>query len=261
MNTQNKIRVSVVIPCYNDGQFIREAIASVEACSDPVWEIIIVNDGSTDAVTLSILDDLKNRGYHVINRENGGPPAARNTGITAAKGDYILPLDSDCRIRPAYIQRGIEILDRHPDVAVVYGDLELFGEKKGIQKAPGFDLKWLVNHNYIDNCAVFRKSVWQECGPYDVNMPYKCYDDWDFWLSVAKKGHGFYHVPEVLFDYRVRPVSLSTVSRSKEKSMVVVNYIATKHAALFPKEFRYYYKPYRKLLGIWQNFQLLLRIH
>jgi glycosyltransferase involved in cell wall biosynthesis len=255
MDDYRKIRVSVVIPCYNDGQFIEEAIASVEVCLDPAWEIIIVNDGSTDVSTLGILDDLKSRGYNVIDRVNGGPPAARNTGIAAAIGDYILPLDSDCRIRPAYIQRGIEILDRYPDVAVVYGDLELFGEKTGIQKAPDFDLKWLVNHNYIDNCAVFRKSVWQECGPYDVNMPYKCYDDWDFWLSIAKKGHGFYHVPEVLFEYRVRSVSLSTSSRSEEKSKEVCNYIAAKHAALFPKEFRYYYKPYRGLLKIWQTFR------
>ena len=255
MNEQKYARLSVIIPCFNDGQFLEEAIASVETCSDSVYEIIIINDGSTDPATLHTLSNLKTSGYNVIDQQNGGPPAARNTGVRAAKGDYILPLDSDCRIRPAYIQRGIEILDQYPDVAVVYGDVELFGERKGVQQVPDFNLSWLVNHNYIDNCAVFRKTVWIECGPYDVNMPFKCYDDWDFWLSVAKKGHKFYHVPEVLFEYRVRLVSLSTSSRSEEKSKVVCRYIASKHAAFFPKEYRYYFKLYRVWLKVQQKWR------
>lgn len=258
MSEQEKVRLSVVIPCFNDGQFIKEAIASVETCPHLVYEIVIVNDGSTDPYTLQILNTLRSKGYTVIDQQNGGPPAARNTGIKVAKGEYILPLDSDCRIRAAYIQKGIEILDRYPDVAVVYGDVELFGEKTGIEQIPDFDLSWLVNHNYIDNCAVYRKSVWLECGPYDINIPFKCYDDWDFWLSVAKKGYKFYHVPEVLFEYQVRPVSQSTLSRSEEKSKVVCRYIASKHAAWFPKEFRYYYRPYRGLVKFFSLLQTLL---
>lgn len=258
MDKQQNIRLSVIIPCFNDGQFLEGAIASVETCPDPVYEIVIVNDGSTDPHTLKILQELRERNYRIIDQQNGGPPAARNTGVRAAKGEYILPLDSDCRIRPTYIQKGIEILDRQPEISVVYGDVELFGEETGIQKLPDFNLTWLVNHNYIDNCAVYRKSVWVECGPYDVNIPFKCYDDWDFWLSVAKKGHKFYHVPEVLFEYQVRPVSQSTLSRSEEKSKVVCRYIASKHAAWFPKEFRYYYRPYRGLVKIWSSLQALL---
>jgi glycosyltransferase involved in cell wall biosynthesis len=275
------IRLSIIIPCFNDGQFIKEALASVEVCEDSIYEIIIVNDGSTDTFTCNVLNELKNIGYQVIEQTNQGLAAARNTGIKAAIGEYILPLDSDNLIRPAYIYRGIETLDRFPDVAVVYGDVERFGEGidhiekipnfnlsyenvsftngfRSVQKVPDFDLSWLINHNYIDACAVFRKSVWEECGTYDVNMPFGCYEDWDLWLSIAKKGYKFYHIPEVLFDYRVRPISLSTAARSEEKSKVVSQYIASKHAAFFPREYRNYFKLYRGWLKSWNAFQSLL---
>lgn len=282
MDNKKSIRVSIVIPCFNDGQFIKEALASVEVCPDLIYEIIIVNDGSTDPVTCQVFDELRGKGYKVIDQPNQGLSAARNTGIKLARGEYILPLDSDNRIRPAYIYKGIEILDKFPDVAVAYGDVERFGEGiddlqkipdfnlsyedvsfvngfRGVQKIPDFNLSWLVNHNYIDACAVFRKSVWEECGPYDMNMPFGCYEDWDFWLSVAKKGYKFHHVPEVLFDYRVRPISLSTAARSEEKSKVVCRYIASKHAALFPKEYRSYFKFYRGWLRIQQKSHLIFR--
>lgn len=258
MITQQYIRVSVIIPCFNDGEFIKEAIASVEACPDPIYEIIVVNDGSKDAFTLNVLSDLRSKGYKVIDQQNRGPSAARNTGIRAAQGEYILPVDSDCRIRPTYINRGIEILDRYPDVAVVYANVEFFGEETGVREVPDLNLSWLVNHNYIDNCAVFRKSVWKECGHYDEKMPFFGFEDWDLWLSIAKRKHKFYHVQEVLFEYRVRPVSVSTAGRGEEKARVMSQYIASKHAAWFPKEYRYYFKLYRGWIKVWTTIQSLL---
>ncbi len=280
MNTSKSIRLSIIIPCFNDGQFLKEAIASVTACPDQIYEIIIVNDGSTDSLTHQVLNELRSNGYQVIDQPNQGAPAARNTGVRLAKGEYILPLDADNRIRTAYIYKGIEILDRYPDVAVVYGDVEHFGEGihaldelpafsvpyetisfengfRAVQRVPDFNLSWLINHNYIDMCAVYRKSVWDECGPYDVNMPFRCYDDWDLWLSIAKRGYRFYHIPEILFEYRVRPVSLSTASRSEEKNKVVYRYLASKHAALFPKEYRSFFKLYRGWSKIWNVLQSL----
>ena len=290
MNAQNMIRLSIIIPCFNDGQFIKEALASAEACPDHIYEIIIVNDGSTDPFTCKILNELKSSGYKVIDQVNQRPATARNTGIRLAKGEYILPLDSDNRLRPAYISKGVEVLDQFPDVTVVYGDVEHFGEEiddlqkipefnvsydsvsfvngfRAVMKVPDFNLSWLIRHNYIDACAVFRKSVWEECGHYDVNMPFGCYEDWDLWLSIAKKGYKFYHVPEILFDYRVRQISLSTAARNKKKEKAVYYYIGSKHAAFFPKEFRYYYfslykswiKKYLEIMGF--NFRQLNTDH
>ncbi|MBW4474337.1 MAG: glycosyltransferase [Stenomitos rutilans HA7619-LM2] len=281
MDTLKTIRLSIIVACFNDGQFIKEALASAEACPDPIYEILIVNDGSTDPSTCQILNELKNNGYRVIDQPNQGVAIARNNGIKLARGEYILPLDSDNLLRPAYISKGVEILDRFPDVAVVYGDVERFGEGidasqkllnfnldyssisfdngfRGVQRVPDFNLAWLVRHNYIDACAVFRKSAWEECGGYDANTPFGCYSDWDLWLSIAKKGYRFYHVPEILFDYRIRAISLSTAARSEEKSKVVRRYFASKHMALLPKEYRYYFKPYQYLLERLTKFQSFL---
>jgi len=94
-------RISIIIPCYNHGQYVREAISSVEKCTDKnLYEMIIVNDGSTDSFTLEEMGRLANDGYYVINQVNQGLGRTRNNGIKAAKGEYILPLDSDNRVRP-----------------------------------------------------------------------------------------------------------------------------------------------------------------
>lgn len=204
ISTQKSIRVSVIIPCFNDGEFLEKAIASVQACPDPIYEIIIVNDDSTDPFTLEVLSRLRSRGYHIIDRKNQGPAAAsRNTAIRAAVGNYILPLDSDNKIHPNYMYRSIEILDKFSDIAVVYSDHECFGEKTGISRVSDFCLSQLVTDNYIDNCAVFRKSAWEECGPYDEKiMPFYGREDYDLWLSIAKKGYKICYISELLFGYR-----------------------------------------------------------
>ncbi|MGL5195420.1 MAG: glycosyltransferase family A protein, partial [Chroococcales cyanobacterium] len=120
----SKIAVSVIIPCYNQGEFVLEAIASVESCQDPVYEILIVNDGSTSPVTQKVLTYLEKKGYQVIHQSNQGLAAARNTGIKKAQGRYILPLDADNKIKPDYITEAVAILDEHPEVGVVYGNAE-----------------------------------------------------------------------------------------------------------------------------------------
>jgi glycosyltransferase involved in cell wall biosynthesis len=88
--------ISIIIPCYNQGQYILDAISSVEQYPDnSVYEIIIINDGSTDEISITVLKSLEEKGYHVLNQNNQGLSMARNNGIAIAKGKYILPLDAD----------------------------------------------------------------------------------------------------------------------------------------------------------------------
>lgn len=230
--------ISVVIPCFNHGGYILDAIASVEASQDRDrainYELIIINDGSTAKATLDVLRDLRDRGYKVIDIENQGLANARNHGIAIASGRYILPLDSDNKIRSDYMRKGIEILDRCPQVGVVYGDMELFGERKGIWSLPDFDLYRLMLGNYIDACAVFRKQIWQECGGYDTNIPDKLgYEDWEFWLRVAQQGWQFHHIPEVMFDYRTRSDSMVQECKQPANQKRLVQYICAKHHDLY----------------------------
>ncbi|WP_017660950.1 glycosyltransferase [Baaleninema simplex] len=226
--------LSVVIPCYNDGEYLEDAIRSVETYPEPIYEILIVNDGSTDSLTLAVLENLRQRGYRILNQPNRGLAAARNRGIEDARGRYILPLDADNRIRHEYIEKGIEILDRIPSVGVVYGDVLLFGTRNHIHHVPPFDLERLLQGNYIDACAVFRKQVWREVGGYDTEIPENLgYEDWEFWLSVAEKDWQFYKVSEVLFEYRMRSDSMVNACNIPENREKLFSYICQKHRSLY----------------------------
>ena len=208
-------KISIIIPCYNHGRYVRDAINSVEECGDKhLYEIIILNDGSTDPLTIEVLQKLAAEGYHVINQHNQGLGAARNNAIKKALGKYILPLDSDNTIRPEYIYHSIKILETQQDVAVVYSDAEYFGGRKGIYKSGEFNLQKLMIGNYIDACAVYRKSVWESVGGYDEKMPVMGMEDWDFWLNIALKGYGFHYIDQPLFCYRVLEQSMISAIHS-----------------------------------------------
>ena len=229
MSERPAVDVSVVIPCYNHGQYLPEAIASAEAARGVRVELIVVDDGSTEPATLEVLAGLARGGYHVIRQSNQGLSAARNTAIAAARGRYILPLDSDNRIRPDYLRVGASILDHGPDIGVVYGDREMFGAASGRQ-GQAFSFQRLLVANFIDACAIFRKQVWEECGGYDTGMPDRLgYEDWEFWIQAARRGWQFVYVPELMFDYRVRPDSMAQRCNIPENHGRLVRYLALKH--------------------------------
>lgn len=230
----SEVHLSVVIPCYNQGEYLLEAIASVEECLDPGIEMAIVNDGSTEPLTLEVLYYLQTQGYWILHQPNQGLAIARNRGIEAARGQYILPLDADNKIRPEYITKGSEILQNCPEIGIVYGDAQYFGERQGIWQVPDFDRQRLLQGNYIDACAVFRKQVWRDCGGYDGNIPDKLgFEDWDLWLSAVEKGWKFYHIPEVLFEYRVRVKSMVSRCQIPENQRKLIRYLRHKHQQLY----------------------------
>jgi glycosyltransferase involved in cell wall biosynthesis len=199
--------LSIVIPCFNQGVYLKDALASLAACDQNLFEVIIVNDGSTDGDTNQYLQAISAQGYTVVFQENTGLGQARNNGIKKAAGKYILPLDSDNMIRPGYITESLALMERQPEVAVVYGNAAYFGDKTGVLKPGPFNLQRLMLGNYIDACAVIRRSVLEEVGGYD-NMEIMGYEDWDLWLRLGFKDYRFHYIDEVLFDYRVRNNSM-----------------------------------------------------
>jgi glycosyltransferase involved in cell wall biosynthesis len=221
--------VSVIIPCYNQGHFLTDALNSLEKCDQSLFEIIIVNDGSTDENTNELISNLDPAKYQVILQKNMGLGQARNNGIKAAKGEFILPLDADNMIRPSYLIKGLEIISRDKDVAVVYGNCEYFGEVDGVSKPGPYSLQKIMLGNYVDACAMIRKSAIEEVGYYD-NMKIMGLEDWDLWLRIAFKGYRFHYIDEVLFDYRVLSNSmLRSLNKNIEKQNAVENYIKTKY--------------------------------
>lgn len=222
-------KISIVIPCYNHGQYVREAIESVEQCSDKnLYEIIVINDGSTDSYTIEVMKQLEEEGYHVINQKNQGLARTRNNAIKAAKGEYILPLDSDNKIRPEYMYESIKILDANTDIVMVYGDAQFFGDTTKRQVVGPFNLQQIMIENYIDACTVFRKSAWEAAGGYDEKMPVMGFEDWDLWLNLSFKNYKFQYVDKILFDYRILGDSMLR-SVSTEKKKTLYNYLNEKY--------------------------------
>src|SRR5438132_3709102 len=152
-------KVSIVIPCYNHGAMLREALASIEQVRNAnLLEVIIVDDGSSEVETTVILRQFEEMGYCVVSQPNRGVGAARNTGIRLAKGEFILPLDSDNRLRDVYLKEGVSLLKENPSIGVFYSDAEYFGEKTGRWHVQEFDLLSLIRKNFIDVCALYRKA-------------------------------------------------------------------------------------------------------
>jgi glycosyltransferase involved in cell wall biosynthesis len=198
-------KVSIIIPCFNHGAMLREALASVERVrNENLLEVIIVDDGSSEAETIRILKEVAEAGYRVVSQPNRRQSAARNAGIRLANGEFILPLDSDNRIRDAYLNEAVALLKENPSLGVIYADAEYFGEKTGRWPVQDFDLLSLLRMNFIDVCALYRKALWEEVGGYDEQMPCMGVEDWDFWLRVVANGGTFLHLPKVGFDYCVR---------------------------------------------------------
>jgi glycosyltransferase involved in cell wall biosynthesis len=147
-------KTSIVIPCFNQGAMLREALASVEQVRNAnLLEVIVVDDGSSEAETTTILSQLEEAGYCVVAQPNRGLGAARNAGIRLARGEFILPLDSDNRVRDAYLNEAASLLKDNPSLDVIYADAEYFGDRSGRWQIPEFDLLSLIRMNFIDACA------------------------------------------------------------------------------------------------------------
>ncbi len=203
-------RVSVIIPCFNDGTYIDEAVDSVLAQTYQDFEIIIVNDGSTDPRTNDILSNYSRPKTRVIQTTNQGVARARNRAIEEASGEFILPLDADDRIKEAYLEKAVKALDTDKNIGIVYCLAEFFGERTGPWQLPDFSLAELIVHNHIFCSAFFRRADWLKVSGYNPNMRYG-FEDWDLWLSIIELKREVFRIPELLFSYRMKSVSRSAL--------------------------------------------------
>lgn len=227
--------LSIIIPCFNHGPYLDEVIGSIKTISDIKYEVIIVNDGSTDAFTLTKLKEMETQGFTVISHQNSGPAFSRNAGIKVARGTYILPLDADNKVLPTYIVKGIKIL-QGGQFDIVYGNPIFFGEGTIAREfeTKNFNIGDLFISNYIDTCALYKKEVWEKTGGYDPKLPFHGQEDWEFWINASSKGFKFYHIDEGLYYYRVLNNSLAA-NLKQDKDNLNHDYILKKHFELFTK--------------------------
>jgi glycosyltransferase involved in cell wall biosynthesis len=222
--------VSVVIPCYKQAHFLPEAVESVVAQTFGEWEIIIVNDGSPDntsAVANQLIAKYPGKQIRLVEKANGGLPAARNTGFKAARGKYLLPLDADDKIKPELLAKLVPILDSRPKVGFAYSHIQHFGDVDSEFPLPDFDGPTFVSKDNIGCvCSLVRRTAWEQAGGYNEAMR-EGYEDWDFWIGCIEHGWEGHCVHEPLFLYRKSGKSMLADANQKRERLIaqiVVNH-------------------------------------
>ncbi len=206
--------VSVIIPSYNSAKFLPEAIESVLRQTYPVSEIIVVDDGSTDE-TKQVCDRYPKVKY--IYQQNQGVSAARNTGICASKGDYLIFLDSDDRLLPQAVEIGVDCINDHPEVGFVFGRYEY----KSINPDGSYTIEntydnqpeianyttlLACEHEIQCGCVVFRRDAVESVNGFDPNIKYM--EDQNLFLRVAYSFPIYFH-NQIVSEYRVTGSNVS----------------------------------------------------
>lgn len=231
--------VTILVPCYNDGRYLREAIGSVFAFRSPLaFEVLLIDDGSDCRETLAVIEDMRDaygdRALRVIRLDrNRGLGAARNVGLREASFEYIFPLDADNTLgAPAaddatgicYFACGHRILSTCSQVALVYNEGRVFGAYSGRWPLLPYDEKTILCFNMVDAHAMYRRSEALRIGGYceDRDLP----EDWILAVGLLNERYRqarpafVERIHGPLFNYRLRTDGTSLVSRRPRDSMV-----------------------------------------
>lgn len=234
--------VSIIVPCYNQAIYLSEALESVLNQTYLDWECIIVNDGSSDNTDEVVREWLKKDSrFKYIKKENGGLSNARNSGIEACNGYYVLPLDADDKIASNYIAMAIDAFLQNKFLKLVYCKAEKFGDESGLWDLKPFSLHELSRNNMIFPAAMFKKQDWKDVNGYDSNMTYG-WEDWEFWIALLKNGGEVKQLDIVGFYYRIKSESMLK-SIDNKKARYLLNYLSVKHADFFVK----YYGSFKEM--------------
>lgn len=238
MNNESSSLISIIMPAYNAEKFIRESIESVLSQTYQNWELLIVNDASTDNTIKIVQTYLADPRIRVINlNENGGLAHARNAGIEKAAGKYITFLDSDDLWTPDKLARQVEYHKQHPEIPISHTRYIMFNEKGEIKRSlrirlrPSFTkhgllYKRLLSENIIGVLTVMiQSSVIKSVGGFDDNL--RSAEDYDLWLRLSKKNIPFGYLKKSLAKYRVHINSLSrSISKfKKERKKLLVKHV------------------------------------
>lgn len=231
---ENNSLISIVIPCYNDAQYIEQAVNSALNQTYPYKEVIVVDDGS-NADTKTVLKKLEPQITKLIIQENKGQSTARNIGINAANGEYILVLDSDDFFEPTFCEKACLLLnDAHIKLVASY--MIRFNENGKVDeyRHVGGDIATLILNNQATGSVLFRKKDFMKIGGYDEMMR-NGFEDWEFYIRLLKDGGEVFVIKEPLFHYRLRDDS--TTSRANKAKYELLRYIYKKHQELYIANF------------------------
>jgi O-antigen biosynthesis protein len=204
--------ISVIIPCYNQGRFIDEAVNSVLNQTFQDFEIIIVNDGSDDEYTSEKLTNYIKSKTRVIHTDNKGLSAARNSGFNEARGEFVQYLDADDTILPSKFEEQLEIFNHDPSVDICFSDYRIYDiDKKtflnhsscdfpGDDRIWDFLFTWERGWNIPIHCALFKRKVWDDNMPFNEKL--KAKEDWLMWCELAVRNKNFRFLDKQYAIYR-----------------------------------------------------------
>jgi glycosyltransferase involved in cell wall biosynthesis len=223
--------VTVVIPCFNHGRFLGEAVASALGQSGGPPRVVVVDDGSTDPATERAVAELPD-GVELVRQANAGPAAARNAGIERSETPLLMMLDADDRLTPDAIDTLRGPLEAHDDVGYCYGVMRLFGEWSGELRFPDFDPYKLLYRSIAGaSLGLIRRVAWEEAGRFDPEVG--GYEDWDFTMSALEAGWRGLQVDKVTLEYRKHERSGNAEHRTAYRR--TYRHLRRKHAALFAR--------------------------
>ncbi|MFT3918516.1 glycosyltransferase family 2 protein [Cloacibacterium sp.] len=224
--------ISVIVPCYNQAQYLDECLQSVLDQTYQDWECIIVNDGSPDH-TEEIAKKWvgKDPRFRYIYKENGGLSSARNAGIKISKGEWILPLDADDKIGNQYLELAEKEFAKNP--TVIYCNAEFFGIENKPWLLPNYTHQQILTGNIIFCSGFLKKENWVKVLGYDENLKYGR-EDWDFWLSILNENSLVIKLDYVGFFYRRKENSMDDKINQNSKLLnEAENYIYRKHLSKY----------------------------
>ncbi len=223
---KNSDLVSIIIPCYNQAQYLEESVQSAIDQTYPNIEIIVVNDGSPDN-TQEVAERLQEQypnTLRVVTQENQGLSEARNTGIRESLGEYILPLDADDLLDLKIVSKCMDAMT-HNNADIIHIDFQCFGENNNVWMSSPFSDNNISYENFLHASSLYRKEVWRKTQGYKLNMDIG-YEDWEFWINAYKHNFTFHYLSEILFNYRIKKESMYTNAKDKDtylKSKIIIN--------------------------------------
>ncbi len=206
--------VTVVIPVHDDADFLEEALASIYEQTHTSWEIIVVDDGSSDPAVVAFLDSLERPRLRLHRQENSGLPGARNAGMKLGRGEFFIPLDSDDELAPEFMARLLAVMRQDPEAGFAHCLARLHGDIDAVWIPRPYNPYWQLFENAVVGCVLMRAAAWESVGGYDETM-ISGNEDWELWLRLTAAGWGQTRVEEPLFRYRKHGVSMSVTTESR----------------------------------------------
>ena len=239
--------LSIIIPFYNQNEFIEECISSVYSSTFKNFEVILIDDGSVQEES-NIKNLIKYNNLKYFRIENSGVSYVRNYGASLSSGEYLMFLDADDKISSSYLEIAINIFKENPNVDYVYSDLIEFGDSNSIRI-----MEDILNDSYLLYCpthvsGIIKRKLWNKLGGFDVDMK-NGWEDWDLIIRMNQYNFDFKKINKPLFFYRIKKVSKDKLSNLYFKDDL--------EKYIFKKYLQLYLTKYKNIISILKEYEII----